>query len=88
MVEQLRIIGKTLLAELWYPRCSDRPNAIEIALVDVRASDGLRIEYDFERDGWSIKQPSKLEFDDGENPNDFWTEVAFCGSWSVNLDKA
>lgn len=82
-----KVHGRTLCVDIWYPRNSpEEPNVIEIDLVDVRASDGLRVEYDFHRDGWSIKQPTKDEIE-GENPEEAWSEVAFCKSWANNLDK-
>lgn len=63
--------------ELWYPRTpTDKGNKveeIEIALMDVRASDGIRVGYDFDRDGWVIKQPTE-EGGDHE-------ETAFVKSW-------
>jgi hypothetical protein len=83
-----KLNGRTLMVALWYPRTSEtEPNAIEIDLADVRASDGLRIDYDYDRDGWSIKQPTKLEFEQNEDPDLAWSEVAFCKSWANNLDK-
>ena len=90
----IHLNDKTLVVDLCYPRSLDRFNAIEINLVDVRASDGIQISYDFKRDGWIIKQP--LEF----SPSDFdkdgwalnesqlkardpdWQEVSFIQSWS------
>jgi hypothetical protein len=42
--------------------------------MDVRAANNLVIEYDFDRDGWSIGQPD----DEGEVH-----EVAFAEAWAV-----
>jgi hypothetical protein len=77
-----RISGDTLHAELWYPR-SRAIKAIQIALVDVRAADGLCLHYDFERDGWVVEQASTFMWDaeDKENDSD-WKEVAFIQAWA------
>lgn len=48
--------GKYVEIELWYPRIEDNIKSIQISLGDVRAADNIRIQYDFERDGWSIQQ--------------------------------
>lgn len=80
--EQLSVRGDTIRAELWYPRCEGRPRYVEIDLVDVRASDGIRISYDFERDGWSIEQASTFEWHADAATYDYdWQEVAFVPSW-------
>ena len=44
--------------DLWYPRLDENVKEIEIGLMDVRAADGILVSYDFERDGWVIKQAS------------------------------
>lgn len=93
MKDIIHLNDKTIVVDLCYPRSPDRFNAVEINLVDVRASDGIQISYDFERDGWVVKQ--SLEF----NSNDFdkdgwaldqsqlkardpdWQEVSFIQSW-------
>ena len=60
------------------------PDTIELDLMDTRASDGIRIVYDFDRDGWSILQASRFVYP-AETPKedrDFdWQEVAFVRSW-------
>ena len=69
--------------DLFYPR--DRHAAIRIDLVDVRAADGILVEYDFKRDGWKISQ------NDGtfnENLDEWnWKEVAFLAAWSLYEDE-
>jgi hypothetical protein len=62
--------------DLAYPRNEGAVNCLEIELVDVRASDGLRILYDFDRDGWSIQQPDN---------EDNWREVSFHHSWALEV---
>ena len=74
--------GDTLTVELMYPR-SNEVNKVLIGLCDVRASDGILVEYDFDRDGWSIKQASTFSWDanDGVCDPDY-QEVAFIQSWA------
>lgn len=71
----------TLYTELWYP-CHSSVKFIEIDLIDVRANDGLRLYFDFERDGWVIQQASKWEWDVDEPIDYDWQEVAFIEGWA------
>lgn len=57
--------------ELWYPRSTKPPHAVEVDLVDVRAADPIRITFDFERNGWLISR--EVEEGDGFH----WVEAAF-----------
>lgn len=87
MSDIFRIQDRTIHVDLEYPRIETHPNAIEIDLMDVRASDGIRVEYDFSRDGWVIKQPKWTEIE--VSPRTFvthedWIEVAFIQSWQLN----
>ncbi len=63
--------------KLWYPR--NRPTkAVVVELMDVRATDDIRISYDFDRDGWVVEQAFTHEWHMGDltcDPN--WREVAF-----------
>lgn len=74
------IKGDTLRAELWYPRHSP-VKFIEIDLIDVRANDGLRLYFDFKRDGWVVQQASRWEWDFDEPIDYDWQEVAFIQGW-------
>ena len=77
----------TARVELFYPRVDGNARAVEVGLTDVRAADSLRIEYDFERDGWSIKQASKFGWDAGDTVCDpDWQEVAFVQAWARQKD--
>jgi hypothetical protein len=51
--------------------------------MDVRAADDILIEYDFERDGYVIKQASKFVWD-ADDPvcDQDWQEVAFVQAWA------
>lgn len=44
-----------LHVDLWYPRSEDRPQFIQIGLVDVRAVPDIRLRFDFDRNGWAIE---------------------------------
>jgi hypothetical protein len=77
--------GDTIIAEFAYPR-QNKIKHIEIGLSDVRASDGIRIHYDFERDGYVIEQPILKATDKGNytDCSDEWHETAFCKSWILS----
>jgi hypothetical protein len=67
---------------LAYPELPGNINTIEIDLVSVRAADGLRISYDFVRDGWVIKQARFFAWDTHDAIQDGgWVEVAFIYTW-------
>ena len=69
--------------QLWYPRSKENAKAIEIELSDVRAADSLLVSYDFDRDGWVIKQASTFEWHgDDEICDPDWQEVAFIKAWA------
>lgn len=79
---------KVKTVDLWYPRLEDterdddQPQEVEIALMDVRAADDIRIKYDFERDGWVILQASRFVWSgDDEVCDPDWQEVAFIKAW-------
>lgn len=72
--------------ELCYPRIKDgRYTIVEVGLSDVRASDSILVLYDFERDGWVIKQASKFSWKEHEDCNSDWQEVAFVQAWGREL---
>jgi hypothetical protein len=71
--------GNTVCFDFFYPRQSPTQH-IEIGIFDVRASDGIRIHYDYDRDGYVIEQPTQLAWSSDE-PTDYkWKEVAFIKS--------
>lgn len=76
---EIRIVDDALTVELEYPRQDAAIKAIEIGLTDVRAADGIRITYDFERDGWSIQQP----ICDSAGFTVDWKETSFAQSWAL-----
>lgn len=77
------VSGDVIRVDLWYPGVEGNPTAVEVDLMHVRASDGLRISFDFERNGWSIKQASTFQWEPGDEVQDSdWQEVAFVHSWA------
>ena len=79
--------GDVLDVTLTYPPYTDADNAhdqcrhIEVNQESVRASDGIRMHYDYDRDGWVIEQPRVRD----PNPDiEEWTEVAFIQSWALD----
>lgn len=60
----------------------EKRDYIELDLISVRASDGIRISYDSVRDGWVIEQPTKLSWEADDTECDMgWKEAAFVQSW-------
>lgn len=77
----------TTAVELAYPKISEI-KYVTVDLLDVRAADGIRISYDFERDGWIIEQASVFEWDASDrvcNPD--WQEVAFVQAWGREVEQ-
>lgn len=86
--------SRSIDVNFWYPRIDNNINEINIGLYDVRASDGIRVTYDYERDGYSIQQPFIIEVDKGSfiDCEEHWEETAFLQSWAlehknVNISK-
>ena len=75
--------GDSVHVDLWYPRTENPIKAIQVGLMDVRAADDIRVEYDFNRDGWVIKQAQIFQWEaDDEVCDPKWTEVAFIQAWA------
>jgi hypothetical protein len=75
----------TITTEFLYPR-SNQIKFIEVGLCDVRATDNIRISYDFDRDGWKIEQSYINEIDKGsyiDAATNIWEETAFLPSWNL-----
>lgn len=86
--------GKDMVVEvdLYYPRSLDKrkpdeATVVEVSLMDVRAADSIRVRYDFERDGYQILQAQRFVWEDGEDPDSQWKEVAFVEAWKSRTDK-
>lgn len=76
--------GNTLDVDLQYPPASRgviEPSRISFVTFDqtsVRASGGIRISFDYKRDGYAIEQPTKFEwFDSDDTMDQGYVEVAF-----------
>lgn len=76
----------TLTFDFCYPR-NNPIKFLEVGLSDVRASDGIRISYDFERDGYKIEQPTQLSWKVNEEVDYKWKEVAFIQSWALEEEQ-
>jgi hypothetical protein len=72
------------LVEWMYPVISGtEKSTLTLNLSHVRASDGIRITYDGDRDGWSIEQASVFSWDASDEKLDpDWREVAFVQAWA------
>ncbi len=87
----------TLQVTLTYPPRSNHENKnnqvryVEFDQESVRASDGIRIYYDYDRDGYVIEQPKtrllptkrKGSYDSRTK----WIEVGFFQSWRFEFDN-
>jgi hypothetical protein len=83
---EINIRGRKVCVELMYPRSDENCNAVEVDMCDVRATDGLLISYDFDRNGWSIKQASTFSWEANDSVMDSdWQEVAFIQSWAREI---
>ncbi len=75
---------REISVDLWYPRNDHNMSKIRVGLVDVRAADDILIEYDFDWDGWIIKQASIFEWENNDPICDEgWTEVTFVQAWAL-----
>lgn len=78
----------TIDVELAYQR-NKKIKYLTFGICDVRASDGIRISYDFDRDGYVIEQPTKLQWQlNDPNSGDMkWKETAFIQSWALEEEQ-
>lgn len=74
--------GAILEALIYYPR-SEKPDcsAVEVGLCDVRAAGSIRVEYNFERDGYRILQQRVKHHDGWSEETGEWVEAAFVSAW-------
>lgn len=83
--------GETLHVELTYPDLEQA--GMKYVVFDqesVRASDGIRLSYDYGRDGYVVEQPKPKfvtkRIPDGscfEEQIDEWVEVGFFRAWAL-----
>lgn len=87
-VEFCEVKPDQCLVTLNYPRNDGHVTKIEIDLCDVRAADGIRVKYDFDRDGWVIEQARYFSWDADDPVCDpGWTEVAFVRAWGSRVEE-
>jgi YD repeat-containing protein len=98
---QMARYGDTLSVDLWYPPYpgQDNPNNntrfIEIGLVSVRAADSFRVHYDYDRDGYVVERPRRMEVlvksdstTDTYEERVEWIEAAFLPAWPFDQADA
>ncbi len=86
--------GDELHVELTYPPWADIDNKhdqcryICVNQEAVRASDGIRLHYNYKRDGFVVEQPKPwMEFVDGVyESRTTWKEVGFFQSWEYKVE--
>lgn len=68
---------------LEYPGVNGNKDTIEVNMTHVRADDGLRLKYDFDRNGWAIFKPKVTHPHQGDSYgyHEEWVEVAYIESW-------
>ena len=88
-ITDVAVAGDTAHVDFWYPRLDGRPKHLQIGLMDVRSTDGIRISYDFNRDGWVIEQSDPIWEDRGDHMAhvDRWREVYFAPSRALVSDE-
>ena len=84
-------VGGALHVDLTYPPWTDAENKGQCRYVvvnqeAVRASDGVRLWYDYDRDGFVIEQNAPTMEPMGDDSSiqvDHWREVFFARSWAL-----
>jgi hypothetical protein len=76
--------GEEVGVTMTYPSVEgERVRHVYVNQESVRGSDGIRMHYDYERDGFVIEQASRFAWPVGDpicDPD--WKEVAFIQSWA------
>jgi hypothetical protein len=87
-ISEAKRYGDAIHIDLWYPGVEGNAKYIVLGLMHVRAADGIRISYDFERDGYKIEQASKFQWE-ADDPicDPDWQEVAFIKAWAREVEK-
>lgn len=71
-----------LYVTLLYPRTYQIKKVV-VDLLDVRAADSITIQYDFDRDGWSITREIHIEHESWTEETGEIVEVAFIPAWTL-----
>lgn len=82
--------GNTLQVDLCYSNVEPKKKIqyVGVGILHVRASDGIRISYDYERDGYVVEQPTQLTWaSDDEICDPKYKEVAFIESWALSEEQ-
>lgn len=80
--------GQMVMCDLLYPRSEGHANSLQIGMECVRATDGFRTHYDFERDGWVILQQEAVHDANGTHVAEGdWREVCFLQSWALSSEE-
>lgn len=89
---EVRLIGEEVHVDLLYPKHPGTPKFVVVNQSSVRASDGVRLSYDYDEDGFRVEQPTASAVflpqagDSGEvHEPDTWTQVFFAQSWALEL---
>lgn len=79
---------KELGVDLYYPRAevadrtNEQPQQVRINLECIRSANSIVIDYDFERDGYRVRMPSKFSWNAGEEIDEQLKEVSFIPAWA------
>ncbi len=80
--------GDTVTVEVQYPRCHP-VKFVEVGLCDVRSADGLRLSFDFDRNGWKVEQARYFSWETDDAVCDpGWVEVAFIDAWGSKVTRS
>lgn len=89
----VRQCGGTVSVVMTYPNVTGNGvKYVEVNQESVRASDGVRLSYDYARDGWVIEQPTRTCWAGADRGGDGkydggWREVAFVESWHFRAEQ-
>lgn len=92
-VGAVRATERRVGIDLWYPRVEGEwiVDTIDIGLTDVRAADGFRVHYDYERDGFVLTREVLRQVvglpEDALECTGTWREVAFVpADWDAPVE--
>lgn len=83
----IELLGSTNIGWI-YPEIYNKQHrdSIIIELCHTRSANIIRIEFDSDRDGYIIQQPTQFEWPiDDDTCDPHWKEVAFIDAWQDNI---
>lgn len=93
----VRLKGDEVHVDLWYPILDGHPKYVVVNQVSVRASDGVRLSYDYTRDGFVVEQPTDRSMFVRAEPGPHgqvhfrdettWTQVFYAESRACQMTK-